>query len=267
MFWLNGQAAHSVSLSDRSFQYGDGCFTTILTRNGEPQLWSYHQQRMQACLRLLGIAEPDWQQVYAWLQAAAGSQPLAGLKLHISRGEGGRGYSPAQVNQANITISDFDYPAHYVQWQHDGVELGVCQQRLGLNPLTAGHKHNNRLEQVILRDEMDRAGHTDGVVLDIQNRVVETTMANLFWRQGDNWYTPDLEAAGVAGVMRRLVMELAAQNGIAIQLAQQPLEPLLAAEEVFMTNSILTVAPIVQIDNTRFPIGTTTRKFQELINS
>jgi len=267
MFWLNGKPADSVSLSDRSFQYGDGCFTTMLTRGGRIQHWSRHVERMNACLDLLSIPRPDWNQVEHWLQQAIRPDTKAGLKLHISRGEGGRGYSPTQVASPNVTISDFIYPPHYEQWVSGGLELGICRTRLGHNPLLAGHKHNNRLEQVLAKAELDDGGNADGVVLDIRDHVVETTMANLFWVKDATLFTPDLRNAGVNGVMRRIVLEQAKTLSLETSIGDFKLEELLSADEVFVSNSVLGVAPITLIGSTSFDIGKITKRIQEMIDS
>ncbi|EEX92787.1 4-amino-4-deoxychorismate lyase [Vibrio orientalis CIP 102891 = ATCC 33934] len=267
MFWLNGKPADSVSLSDRSFQYGDGCFTTMLTRGGCIQHWSRHIERMNACLDLLTIPRPDWHQVENWLQQAVKSDVKAGVKLHISRGEGGRGYSPTQVASPNVTISDFIYPPHYEQWVSRGLELGICRTRLGHNPLLAGHKHNNRLEQVLAKAELDKGGFADGIVLDICDNVVETTMANLFWVKDSSLFTPDLRNAGVNGVMRRVVLEQLGDLSLKASIGDFKLEDVLSADEVFVSNSVLGVAPITRIGSTSFDIGKITKRIQEMIDS
>lgn len=267
MFLVNGSPSDFISLTDRSFQYGDGCFTTMLTRNGTIQYWSYHRDRMNACLDLLQIPHPDWQQVEQWLDRVVRSDHRAGIKLHISRGEGGRGYSPTQVDSPNVTISDFIYPPHYEQWLEQGLSLGICTTRLGHNPLLAGHKHNNRLEQVLLKAEMDGAHLPDGIALDIDDHVIETTMANVFWFRGNQLCTPDLSKSGVSGVIRRVILEWAKANGIAIEVGNFALTDLLDADEVFITNSILGVAPVNQIGEKTFAIGTITKRIQEMVNS
>lgn len=269
MFWVNGESQHTIALTDRAFQYGDGCFTTMLTFNGEIKHYNDHQARVDECLTALQIDPLDWRIVDKWLQQAMSTMPpgeLAGLKLHVSRGSGGRGYSPAGVTAPVVTISTFAYPEHYLQWHQHGVVLGVCQQRLGLSPLLAGHKHNNRLEQILMKAEMDSAERVDGIALDINGYVVETTMANLFWRNGSDVYTPQLTDSGVAGVMRKQVLAALDQT-VGIKVGRYTLEQLLSADEVFMTNSILGVAPVTQIEETSFEIGPITRTLQGLLNS
>ncbi|WP_413284102.1 aminodeoxychorismate lyase [Vibrio sp. MA40-2] len=267
MFWVNGQPASTISLSDRSFQYGDGCFTTILTKQGTLIRWDLHLERMQACLQRLGITQPDWQQVSEWANLAALDEPYAGLKLHISRGSGGRGYSPKGINTPTVTVSHFSYPQHYFNWQKEGIQLGVCKLKLGLMPLLAGHKHNNRLEQVLLKQELEQSGLQDGVVMDINNHVIETTMANLFWIKQGVLYTPSLNSCGVAGIIRKTVLSHAKRLNIATVVDEFYFEHLQSAQEVFMTNSILGVAPVTRINNFHFDIGALTRRIQESLIS
>lgn len=267
MFWVNGESTDYVSVTDRSFQYGDGCFTTMLTCNGDIQHWAFHVDRMDACLKLLEIHSPDWNKIYADLKHVALSSEKAGLKLHISRGEGGRGYSPSSVDTPNITVSQFSFPNHYESLQRNGVALGVCCKQLGHNPMLAGHKHNNRLEQVLLKSEMDKRGFADGISLDIEDNVIETTMANLFWLSDNMIYTPSLDKAGVAGVMRRVVLDMLPSIGFEVKVGEFKLEQVLDAEELFITNSILNIAPVTKVEDRCYAIGKVTRRIQEYFKS
>ncbi|MFI3273566.1 aminodeoxychorismate lyase [Vibrio sp.] len=280
MFWVDGESQQTVDILDRSFQYGDGCFTTMLVQGGQIQHFHDHQRRVDECLKALRISALDWDVVNVWLDSAlqhiqnnalhGTNKPhdeKAGIKLHVSRGSGGRGYSTKNIAKPTVTISTFDFPTHYSAWQDSGVELGVCQQALGLSPLLAGHKHNNRLEQILMKDEMDQANEVDGVVLDISGHVIETTMANLFWIKGDTIYTPQLAQSGVAGVMRKQVLTALNQAELSVTISDYCLSQLMQADEVFMTNSILGVAPVTRISETQFNIGTVTRSLQGQLNS
>lgn len=266
MFWVNGVPQTHVSLGDRSLQYGDGCFTTILTKNGELVYWCEHIARLEACLEALKIVQPDWNLVFEWAKQAALQDERAGVKIHISRGIGGRGYSPQGVMNPSVTVSNFAFPQHYTLWQSHGVNLGVCETRLGIQPLLAGHKHNNRLEQVLAKAEVDDTDFVDAVTLNVQNHVIETTMANLFWVKDNNVYTPDLSLSGVAGVMRRKVIETLRMHRFNVDIRAFTLDDLLKAEEVWMCNSLLGVAPVRSItalnQQIEFPIGNVTKRLQ-----
>lgn len=271
MYWINGQLAEFVPLNDRSFQYGDGCFTTVLTRNGEPVLWDYHLDRMQQALARLAIDEPDWKQIYDWVTEISYPESQAGIKIHISRGQGGRGYSPKDIHNPLVTISRFHYPTHYLSWQQSGVELVICETKLGLNPLLAGMKHNNRLEQVLIKHELEERQAIDGIVLDLNDNVIETSMANIFWVKDNILYTPSLTMSGVSGVMRRHIIQLAQQASLTIKEETSALSAVMNADEIFMSNSLLGIAPVIQIAGTsqhsisQYSIGPVTKFLQERI--
>ncbi|AUI86468.1 aminodeoxychorismate lyase [Vibrio azureus] len=271
MFLVNGMPHNHVPIGDRSFQYGDGCFTTILTKQGKLVFWSEHIARLEACLHALHIPIPDWQQVLDWINQLVLSDGLGGIKIHISRGEGGRGYSPAGLNHPMVTVTSFNYPSHYLQWQENGLALGICQTQLGIQPMLAGHKHNNRLEQVMAKAELEGSGLADAVMLNINHHLIETTMANLFWLRDNQVYTPDLSLSGVAGVMRRKVLTNLQSQGYTTHIGMFTLDDLVQAEEVWICNALLGVAPITHLSNPEynrtFLIGKLTRQLQRNLNT
>ncbi|KLV08976.1 4-amino-4-deoxychorismate lyase [Photobacterium aquae] len=262
MILINGVKASSVAVSDRAMQYGDGCFTTMLVEQGKVRLWPYHLARLQTALERLAISAPDWgaltesvHQLAADLcppQEAVNSSSKAGIKILISRGSGGRGYSAAGCNDTQVVISTFAWPAHYTQWQHDGIALGVCRQSLAKAPMLAGLKHLNRLEQVMLKREVEQHGWVDALVCDVDGYVVETVASNIFWRKGDQVYSPALDTSGVEGVMRRHVIELLEAMGYHTRLVKAPIETVLAADEVFITNALMALVPINEINGISF---------------
>ncbi|HBT12340.1 MAG TPA: aminodeoxychorismate lyase, partial [Erwinia persicina] len=66
-------------------------------------------------------------------------------------------------------------------------------------------KHLNRLEQVLIRTELDQTAADEALVLDSDAMLVECCAANLFWRTGNQEFTPDRSTSGVNGIQRRRV--------------------------------------------------------------
>ncbi|MHA2937691.1 aminodeoxychorismate lyase [Vibrio sp. RC27] len=269
MVWIDGEIQEQISVFDRSFQYGDGCFTTMAVRSGCIEHWPYHRQRLEQSLDALGIPFSHWSNVEKWLDEVLSScvGVRSGIKIHISRGTGGRGYSVLGLGSPTVTINTFPYPQHYDQWQQKGITLGLCEQRLGLNPRLAGFKHNNRLEQILLKQELEANGFVDGVVLDLNDHVIETTIANLFWFKQDVLCTPDLHQAGVAGVMRRVVIEHAKAMGTTVEVSCYKLSDLMSADSIFMTNSLLGMAPIKAIGDVPMASNELTSELQKRVLS
>ncbi|BCL69104.1 4-amino-4-deoxychorismate lyase [Vibrio nigripulchritudo ATCC 27043] len=265
MILVNGRPQELFSVTDRSFQYGDGCFSTLLTCKKQIQSWNYHKERLAECLTVLKIPAPNWQQVYEWCNKVALDDEKAGLKIHISRGTGGRGYGTEGTSAPAVTVTAFAFPAHYNKWVREGIELGECKTQLGHQPLLAGLKHNNRLEQVLAKSEVEKNGWKDAIVCDIDGNVVETSVANLFWLDdGFRLCTPKLHLAGVAGIMRKQVIEEAMSRRMTLVERSFSMEEVLDAKEVFITNALLQICPVTKINETEFEIGPITKTFQEI---
>ena len=109
------------------------------------------------------------------------------------------------------------------------------------------------------------------MTLNVQNHVIETTMANLFWVKDNSVFTPDLSLSGVAGVQRRKVLEHLDVIGIKVAVSTYSLAELLEADEIWMCNSLLGVAPVTSItsqnNKTLFPIGKLTQRLQGNLNT
>ncbi len=228
-------------IADRSFNYGDGVFTTMQVRAGQLQLWPLHLKRLQRSAQQLDFAAVDWvllqQQVFA---AVTDTEQV--IKLLLSRGEGGRGYSPAGIATPHWYISTAVLPDYNIQ-RLQGITLACAELKLAIQPLLAGLKHNNRLEQVLLKQEQARRGYDDLLVLDQQGFVTEAIAANVFFYRRGRWYTPELTRAGVAGVMRE---HLLSQSDVELVNWQQ--HELQQLEAMFVCNALMGIVPVRQLN-------------------
>ncbi|WP_037353506.1 aminodeoxychorismate lyase [Salinivibrio socompensis] len=251
--WVNGQPSTEIAVSDRGLQFGDGCFTTghvssrvLLDRDA-------HLLRLQNTCQRLAIAEVDWAGLAQTLDLACQhSQGEQVLKVIITRGQGGRGYSPQGCTTPTVIVSLHPFPAHYRQWQQDGITLKTTSVQLGASPL-AGLKHLNRLEQVLLKQALTETAADDLVVTDMFGHVVETTASNIFWRYDDVVYTPSLQYAGVAGLMRdKIIAVMEGVVDVQCQTVSAGETALFQAEEVFICNTLMKVVPVTGINHTPF---------------
>lgn len=249
MVWINGEQQATVSARDRAVQFGDGCFTTARILQGKVVLPEAHLLRLKAGCERLMIRNVDWEALAVEMQDTAATRSVGVLKAIVSRGTGGRGYSAQGCEQPSRMIFLSDYPAHYQRLQQSGARLALSTVRLGKNPLLAGIKHLNRLEQVLIRTELDQTGADEALVLDTDGSLVECCAANLFWRKGEQVFTPDLSQCGVSGIQRQQVIQQLHMLGIPVQEVSLPVQTLAEAEEVFITNALMPVLPVNQIDS------------------
>ena len=129
------------------------------------------------------------------------------------------------------------------------MNLHVCETRLALQPKLAGMKHLNRLENVLARMEWNDQNIADGILLDMNDNVIECTAANIFARFGDTLITPSLAQCGVAGITRQRIIELAHTLSLKTSVETFNLEKLFSADEVIICNSVYGAWQVRSIQN------------------
>jgi 4-amino-4-deoxychorismate lyase len=143
-------------------------------------------------------------------------------------------------------LSCHDFPSFYKQWQDEGIKLILCQQKLAINPQLAGLKTLNRLEQVLIKHELEMHQAVEGIVCDTNGFVIEACTANVFVYLDNQWLTPKLDGSGVRGVKRRQVIESAKQAGVGISEVNLTVDNLLNAQAGCLTNAVMGLVPVKQ---------------------
>ncbi|MCC2615635.1 aminodeoxychorismate lyase [Aestuariibacter halophilus] len=233
---------------DRGLHFGDGHFTTARVMGGEIELLADHLQRLKRGCERLGIGFVDWQPLVLAMNQQADALGEGVLKVVVTRGSGGRGYDPAGAKEPQAIISTHPSPAHYEVWRAQGIGVGISAVTLGHQPLLAGLKHLNRLEQVLIKQHLSTTTFDDVLVCDQHNKVIEASAANVLVCDSNGvWKTPLLSECGVEGVMRNHLIALAAANGICIEQQPLSLDSLSNAKALFLTNCLMIAVPVVQL--------------------
>jgi 4-amino-4-deoxychorismate lyase len=246
---VNGQADAPLSTFDRGLAYGDGLFETMRLAQGQLPFWPFHRERLFSGCGYLGIfLDPHrLEQYLADLLALSQERGIIkGLvKLIVTRGAAGRGYQPKAHTEPTVLLSVFPTPAYPRHYFTEGVAIYICQHRLPDNPALVGFKHLNKLDYVIAAQEWRYSGCAEALLFDRHGCLVEACSRNVFAAKGSRLLTPALHHAGVAGVLRKRIMEdYAKKLGRAVEESSLGLDDLLAADEIFLTNSITGVWPV-----------------------
>jgi 4-amino-4-deoxychorismate lyase len=264
--WVDGRAATDLPLSDRGLAYGDGLFETIAVRGSRARLLSRHLARLGEGAQRLSI-DLDLPALEAELLAFFAELGEGIAKLMVTRGDGLRGYAPPQPSSPRRILLGNPLPSYPASNAEQGVRLFPCITRLAEQPLLAGLKHLNRLEQVLARGEWQDAAFAEGLMRDVSGRVIEGVFSNLFLIKDGVLLTAELSRCGVAGVMRAEVLEQAACQDIPCEVRDIAFDELLAADEVFVCNSLYGIWPVRELAAGVWPAGPLTRKLQALIRS
>lgn len=265
---VNGVFEASISPLDRGFTYGDGLFETCRYFAGRIPLWDFHRERLFASAKRLQIPL-DEEKLMEYLDSLLtllqiNQIPDAIVKVQVTRGEGGRGYRLPDAINPTYCIGIFSGVPLESHFFSDGVDVRICDLRLGKNSTLAGIKHLNRLEHILARAEW-RDEFTEGLLLDTDDNIIEATVSNVFMVKDGELLTPDLCAAGVAGVMRRAIVNIfAVQLNLPVNITQLKLSDLLSADEIFLSNSVFGIWPVNSIDGTDLVLShAVTRQLQK----
>lgn len=248
--WVDGEIAGAVPTSDRGMLYGDGLFETLLLRRGKPLYLSYHMQRLQAGLGVLRM--PDCSaDVLSQLERlvtpfVADQHAWSSLRVTVTRGGGQRGYAPPQSPQPRIILHLHPLTFDPTTPQAPAT-LEVASHRVSNQPVFAGVKHLNRLDQVLIAEESQRRQCDQMLVLNAQDDVVGVTSGNLFALCDDGLVTPPLKDCVIAGTRRRCVIsDWAPQLGLRVRERPLRVDDVRRAKEVFFSNSLQTLRSVGQ---------------------
>jgi 4-amino-4-deoxychorismate lyase len=241
---LSGRPVDALPLDTRGLHYGDGIFRTLLLADGAIDDRDGQLEHLAADAARLALDVPAT--LAADLDALIAGHREGVVKLVLWRAAAGRGYAPATGAAESLAL--LYPPMTVVSGRH---EHGIVAMRslvtLGAQPLLAGIKHLNRLEQVLASREWP-AGVDEAILGDEHDHPICGTRSNLFWVVRGVLHTPELGRCGVAGRMRARLLETAARLGVSIEIASHRWAALLAADEAFVSNSLIGVWPLRAID-------------------
>ncbi|MEQ1511066.1 MAG: aminodeoxychorismate lyase [Lysobacteraceae bacterium] len=229
----------AVLAEGRGFAYGDGVFETMRAIDGSIPWWPAHRARLALGAARLRIALPSPErldiELYDWLS----QHRDAAIKLIVTRGSGGRGYAPTADAPPvwMLTASALPPPS-----RHGGLVLRWCDTRLSRQPLLAGIKHCNRLEQILARSEWSDPGIDEGLMLDTEGDVVAATAANLFVLRDGHWWTPPVDVCGIAGVCRGWALQVLATGERRLGMGEVE-----TADAVILCNAVRGILPVARL--------------------
>jgi 4-amino-4-deoxychorismate lyase len=256
-----------VDPRDRGLAYGDGLFETMLCRAGTIRWIDYHLERLVHGCRRLAIPAPDLDVLRSEIEGLCRSAGSAVVKLTVTRGVSERGYRVPEPASPSRILSIVPWSGYPSDQYTRGVTVRVCALRLGENPQLAGLKHLCRIEQVLAQMELTGVAAEEGLLRDRSGYVAGGITTNLFAVRGRMLFTPPLTRCGVHGVMRRLVMERAADVGLELVERELELAELERSEELFVTNAVAGIRPVARLDEWQFEVGPHTRALMTLLDS
>lgn len=212
-------------------------------------LLDYHIIRLKNCVKKLYLNICNWNKIVNDINylAKSNKKKLAVIKVIITRGKSNRGYQIINCNKCTVIMMLSDYPNFYLEKQKIGVNLILSNIPINNNPFLSKIKHLNRLEQILIKREIDYSCVDEAIVFDKNGIIIGCCASNIFFRKERYVFTPNIECSGVKGVMRKKIIEYLLKNNYFIFYVQITFDFLFYFDEVFITNSLMPILSVNKI--------------------
>src|SRR6202048_816316 len=264
-FYVNGRFVEDddakVSVTDRSFLYGDVCFEGIGVCEGRVLHLDEHVTRLFKSARLLRMQVPvGWAELRVLIIETAArngmdKSPMGYLRPLLSRGAGPLGLKYSnKLGPATLVIIP-QLGDRRIAFTGDMEILSAVfssYQRPGAGSLDARIKANNYLTYILAFLEAQDRGADVAILRDPNGYVAEGHAMNIFCVHDGRLYVPQ-ESLALAGITRRNVIATARRIGCECIETNLTRYDLVAADEVFVTSSLEAIAGIGSIDGEPLP--------------
>lgn len=252
MIWVDGRVVHDdelrVSVLDRTFEHGLGLFETLRTWKGRAPLLEPHLARMEEASTQLKlgfehVTTPDETAVRELVEAE-GLGPEVVLRIVLSGGRQDR-------RRSTLWMRALPLPPPL---RREGAVVDVGSWTVIENDPFTRFKSLNYWARRTAHENARNLGFDEVLSATPDGRLWEGSRTNLFMVHGSTLVTPTHAGPIVPGIMRAAVLDAAASLPLRIEVTSQlTREALVSADEVFLTNSVRGLIPVLRIEGRTWP--------------
>ncbi len=229
---------------NRGFLYADGFFESMLYRNGQIELWDLHVQRLKNNCTTLYMLPPDTDAIYnSVMQNIPADCTDKHIRIRLTIYRKGVGFYKPENNEAEWLLHLMEIIPSATNISKLSIEKNL---KKNITPFSNLKSLNAQLF-VIITNNPEHTNADEILLLNENGHVCETTSSNIFWQKGDTYYTPSLQTGCICGVMRQHLINTFTQEGTTIIECAEPLETILNADKVFVSNAVRGMREVVWI--------------------
>lgn len=264
--WMNGSFRDldeaSIPVTDRGFLLGDGFFETMRAHEGKIA-WidahmgrlDHHAELIEFPLDLLPETE-EVEEVIAKLFEQIHRKDAV-VRMTVSRGSGERGLLPPGSPDPTILITA--EPFEPVD-PNIGLTLATSQKvRRNPNSVAGSIKSTNYMDNIAAKQEVQKYGAQDAIILSAEGHVAETTVANLFAIDGETLWTPDEDTGILSGLARDFILQWAEEAEVEVSFEPKAPEELKEFDAVFTANALQGLRVVDRVDG--YVVGVPAKTF------
>lgn len=237
----------TVSANDGGLLYGMGLFETMRSIKGRVFRLTDHLDRLFASAKTLSMNNTytvDY--IKDAIDKLLEANQLQDARLRLTLTNGPLDKTDPSEPTLLITATEFaPYPEEYYE---RGIRVILTEAKQNPTDPLAGHKSTCYASRLLILSEAHKKLAADAIWFTTDNRLAEGCISNVFLAKDNKLYTPDLSAGILPGIARKTVIELAKNESIELTEKDLTINDLLAAEEVFITNVVMQILPVVAIE-------------------
>ena len=255
-----------LSVTDSGFLYGAGLFETMRSYNGTVFALEDHLDRLFSSADALSIII-DYDRkyitdaIYNLLQANS----LTDARLRLTVSSGPMSLSE-EKKQATLLITATQLQLYPKEYYEKGVLVVLCPYRQNPNDPTCGHKTTSYYPRMLALQTAHQKMAAEALWFTVDNRLAEGCVSNVFLVKDAIVYTPPLYTPVLAGIARKTVCRLALKKSIELAEKDLTIDDVLGADEIFLTNVIMQVMPVVQVEKHTVGQGTVGPLTKNILN-
>ncbi|MGD0885062.1 MAG: aminotransferase class IV [Thermodesulfovibrionales bacterium] len=257
-----------VSVFDHGFLYGDGVYETVRVYDSVVFLIDEHLGRLYRSASLIGLNLPkNIDQIKAALYETLDANALknAYVRITVSRGYGPIGLDPDLCEEPTFVIIAEDMKEYPKSLYEKGIKTVIAQTKRNLrDALNPQIKSLNFLNNILAKIEAKEKGAYESIMVNVSEHIAEGTISNVFFYKDDILCTPSVACGILDGVTRKIVLDLAAREGLTVKEGEFTRDDIFSAAEVFITNTTMEVMPVCQVDDVRYSVGSVAKLLRKV---
>ena len=230
-------------LVNRAFMYGESVFTTMRMINGVLRDWDDHFTRLKEGVSFIygPFTDGDDWPIHFKNRLEERFLDESGdrvIRLTIYREQDRGLLKTGLVSIRDLKIALHSTPFDSARNEGKMFKLRTCSCPIRPHWWPSSLKAGNYLETILNQKLFMQPGDDDVLFLSQQDTVLESSVANIFILRHNRLYTAPLGPNVLDGVMRKKVLEVAAEIFDGVEETASSLEQLFKADGMIGTNSV-----------------------------
>lgn len=235
-----------ISLQSEAVLYGYGAFETVKIKDGFPCFFDAHIERLKKACQTLSLSfdvSTDSLRETVMRLIEKNNSKEGVLRVSLFK-EGNTTHNLLTIAPPRYTEADYK----------NGFKLCYATHPLKSEGPLVGTKHNNYLENLLSLKQAKERGYNEAMFLNEKSHLAEGCVSNLFFVKDNRLFTPAVSTGLLPGIMRAQVIQTANTLNIPVSEDHFQRDALEDADEVFVTNSLVEIMPVVAIEKVSFDI-------------